>query len=205
MTLANGLWSEEAVYLWGDTAFWQHVGTPNALVAFHAPKIIIGDGWPYALINTGTLEGMTSIAKALERHRPQDFWQLRECILEALAGCVGKTGERTLIASFAEKPRLTLIDTEDFLGHPPLTVMELRPYQICSNGHTPEVVRLIEAGVTVDSMKEVIRAQHADWNHDEGALIAGTITCVRVSRYGLDAFEVDNLPDLVTSAVERAV
>lgn len=144
---------------------------------------------------------MVAIAKALDKARPLDFWQLRETVLGALAGFVGKTGERTLIASFADKPRLTVIDTEEFGGNPPLTVMEARPWMIGSGAGRPEVMRLIEAGVTVDTMRDIIRAEHADWDHEAGALIAGSIVGVRVSRFGLEAFDVDELPD--PTAIER--
>lgn len=195
MTLANGLWTEDAVHIWSDTAWWRDATTPQRRIEMHAPKIILGEQFPWALVNSGTAEGIGAIASALDKVQPRDWWQLRECLLGVLAGLVGKTGERTLIASFADKPRLTLIDTEDFHGHPPLTVMELRPFQICSNGHRPEMMRLIEAGVTVESMADVIRSQHADWDHDEGALIAGTIGRVTVTREGVELTVVDELPD----------
>lgn len=138
---------------------------------------------------------MNALAVALDKARPRDWWQLREAVLGVLAGFIGKSGERTLIASYDDKPRLTMIDSEDFAGHPPLTVMGLSPFYICSNGHRPEMMRLMDAGVTVDTMADVIRSQHADWDHDEGALIAGAITGVRVSRFGVEPFEVDELPE----------
>lgn len=201
MTLANGLWTEDAVHIWSDTAWWRHAMTPLRCIEMHAAKIILGEQFPWALINTGTAEGLGAIASALDSAQPRDWWQLRECLLGVMAGIVGKTSERALIASYDDKPRLTLIDTEGFHGHPPLTVMELRPFQICSNGHRPETMRLIEAGVTVESMADIIRAQAHDWDHDEGALIAGTIGRATVTRECVKLVEVDELPEPV--AAER--
>lgn len=201
MTLANGLWAEDAVHIWSDTAWWRDAKTPQPRIEMHAPKIILGEQFPWALVNSGTAEGLGAIASALDKAQPRDWWQLRECLLGVFEGLVGKTGQRTLIASYDDKPRLTMIDSEDFLGHPPLSVMEIRPYQVCSSGRRPEVELLIEAGVTVDSMTGIIRAQHADWSHEEGGLIAGTIGRVRVARDGLEVAEVDVLPDPTGCAV----
>jgi len=195
MTLANGLWTKQAVYLWSDTAWWQDAENNRRTIAMHHAKMVIGEDWPFALVTSGTGPGIGAVAAAVDTARPRDFWQLRETVLGALAGLVGVSGERTLIASFDDKPRLTMIDTEDFLGHPPLTVMELRPFQVCSSGRRPKVARLIEAGVTVETMPEIIRAQHADWRHSEGTLIAGTIGRARVSRDGVELVQVDELPD----------
>lgn len=197
MTLANGILGEDAVHLWSDTAWWRDARTPERRIELHAPKIIVGERFPWALINSGTSEGSYAITSALAKVQPRDWWQLRGCLLNVMAGFVGKTGERTLIASFDDKPRLTMIDTEDFLGHPPLTVMGLSPFYTCSNGHQPEMIKLLDAGVTVETMPSIIRSQHADWDHDEGALIAGTIGRASVTRCGVDLVEVDELPNPV--------
>ena len=195
MTLSNGLWTPDAVYLWSDTAHWINPDKPQRQIVAHAAKIAIGEGWPYAFVTSGTLLGIEAVASAVVDARPRDFGELRDCIRSELADFVGKTGERTLIASFADKPRLTLIDTEEFGGHRPLTVMELRPFQICSNAGRPETMRLIDAGVTVDSMTDIIRAQHRDWEHDVSALIAGTICRARVTRFGVETTDIEVLPD----------
>jgi hypothetical protein len=195
MTLANGLWTADSVYLWSDTATWMGAETAQRTIVTHIPKIAIGEGWPYAFVTSGTVQGVATVASAVSKALPRNFQELRDCIQSALADFVGKTGERTLIASFADKPRLTLIDTEEFGGHPPLTVMELRPFIACSNAGRPETMRLIDAGVTVDSMTDIIREQHRDWDHNDGALIAGKIGRVRVSRFGVEACDLEELPD----------
>ncbi|MFN3473838.1 MAG: hypothetical protein ACK4ZW_07310 [Blastomonas sp.] len=196
MTLANGLWTKSAVYLWSDTAYWASAYSAKRRIVMHQPKLAVGEDWPYAFVTSGNSTGLAAVASAVLRGRPRNFWELRDCVRGALAEFVGKgDGGRTLIASFADQPRMTMIDSEQFCEYPPLTVMELRPQQICSNAGRPETMRLIEAGVTVDTMPDIIRAQHSDWDHENGALIAGTIGRVKVTRRGVEAADIDELPD----------
>ena len=193
MTLQNGLWTEGAVYLWSDSALW--TPPPRPEIHAYAPKIAVSDDWPFAFVTCGTVGGVRGVAQAVLDAAPANFWELRRTVQEALAPFVGKSGERILIASYADQPRLTLIDSEEYLGHPPLTALELRPFLVCSGADRPQVMPMIEAGVSVETMPYIIRAQHADWDHDEGCLIAGKIGRVKVTRDGVEGADIDELHD----------
>lgn len=194
MTLQNGLKTGDAVYLWSETGMysWEE----KKLVG-HVNKIVVGTGWPWALIHTGTVDVGDEVYAAVCDAWPASLSALISCLQTSLKPHLSHEwpgGQRVLIAAYEGGPELVVVGTKDMAGRPPLEPIRIRTHLISSDSEA--IRREVAKGVDPDSMTGVIRQQHADCLQDGHWPIAGKVTRARVSREGVELVEVADLPDL---------
>jgi hypothetical protein len=196
MTLQNGLLTREAAYLWTETALY----SMERELLYHEPKHFVGQGWPYAIVHSGTTDAWEAVYAEIEAKRPQGLDALVRLIapiLEPFLVPVWGFNQRVLIASYEGQPRLTVVSTEPLGGYAPLQAIPIRTHMV--NSTSDRIAREVARGVSVETMPRIIRAQHADSLLEGNWPLAGKVTRVKVSRAGVEVEDVDELPDLLAA------
>ncbi|MEM9085773.1 MAG: hypothetical protein AAGB23_07610 [Pseudomonadota bacterium] len=202
MTLQNGLRTSEAAYLWSDTACYDFDGQ----FSYHDVKLLAGESFAFAFIHSGMSDVGDRVAQALAASKPATYPALVETVVGALKtptaseqSCAG--GERVLIASFDDCPRLTLIADKPIAGYPAFAPLETRKLL---SGESEAIHAASErAGADPDSMLHIIETQALEpLDFDSAQPVAGNIMRATVTRDRVELSLIAVLPDPTGTAGE---
>ncbi|MEM6827679.1 MAG: hypothetical protein AAF553_07020 [Pseudomonadota bacterium] len=195
MTLQNGLRTDDAAYLWSDTACYGFDGQ----FRYHDAKLLVSDSFPFAFVHSGMSDVGDRVTQGLAASKPSTYPALVEAVVGALKtptaseqSCAG--GERVLIASFDDRPRLTLIADKPTVGYPAFEPLETR--KIVSGESEAIHAASERAGADPDGMLHIIETQALEpLDFDSAQPVAGNIMHAKVTRERVELSLVAVLPD----------
>lgn len=192
MTLQNGLVHGGKAYLWADTGFFD--STTGELVCLDT-KVFQGLYWPFAGALSCIGGNPHEIALHISNAWPGDVPSLLATTTDALRHYAAKGFiARVLLATWADRPQLWMIGTDDCAGEGAFVPCEVLHYMNSANG-LPEVQRAERMGFTPKRMARVIDAQLANSVEAAGPMGAaglkvqygGNVVQYEVSRDGLES------------------